>query len=88
MGRPPFGASKRGTIWTTDAAGSLVKHDVRIGLTDGTRTQVDGQGLDAGAKIVIGTIQPGSTPAATTTTKNPLQGQTTGGGRGGPPGPF
>ena len=86
-GFPGGGANKRGSVWTVDATGVLKKHVVVAGLTDGTRTQIDTKDLAAGAVIVLGTNVAGSAPA-TAATKNPLQGSTQGGGRGGPPGPF
>jgi HlyD family secretion protein len=82
------GAVKRGTIYTVDASGALTKHRVIVGLSDGTRTQVESAELAAGSPIVLGTNVPGATPTAATATKNPLQPATTGGGRGGPPGGF
>ncbi len=85
--RARTGTRTSGTIWTVDAAGVLVKHDVRVGLTDGTRAQVMGKDIAAGAAIVIGTTEPGAaTPAAAV---NPLAPTPTrAGGRGGPPSPF
>jgi HlyD family secretion protein len=72
-----------GTIWTVDAAGALVKHDVKVGLTDGTRAQVTGRDIAAGAAVVIGTTEPGAATAAAST--NPLApAQTRQPGRGGP----
>jgi HlyD family secretion protein len=80
-----FGAT-RGTIWTVDATGTLQKHVVKTGLTDGSRTQIDSRDLTAGTVIVLGTIQPGASPASSAAAQNPLQPTTN--RRQGPPGPF
>jgi HlyD family secretion protein len=91
--RPPgtaggaAGSVKKGTIYTVDASGALTKHRVTVGLSDGTRTQVESAELAAGSAIVLGSNIPGATAAAATATKNPLQPTPTG-GRGGPPGGF
>lgn len=75
------------TLWSLDSTNALEPVRVHAGLTDGTRTQVSGASLKEGMQIVIG-ANTGTTPAAaTTTTKNPLQPQSTG-RRGGPAGPF
>ncbi|MEP6991206.1 MAG: efflux RND transporter periplasmic adaptor subunit [bacterium] len=73
------GGMKRGVLWTVDATGTLKKHVVSTGLSDGTRTQVDAKDLTAGSMIVLGTSVGGATVAgASSATKNPLQ-PTTGG---------
>ncbi len=74
------------TLWTVDAQGVLTPHRVRLGISDGQRTQVNTRDLKEDASIVIGTTQPGTTTAATTTTANPLQPQNN--QRRGPGGPF
>jgi HlyD family secretion protein len=75
------------TLWTVDTEGVLTPHRVRIGISDGQRTQITARDLQQGASIVIGATQPGaSTAAATSTTANPLQPQNT--QRRGPGGPF
>ncbi|MDQ6633713.1 MAG: efflux RND transporter periplasmic adaptor subunit [Gemmatimonadota bacterium] len=85
-------ASSKGTLWSVDAQGQLAKHVVTTGLTDGQRTQVQGDGLTAGMPIVIGASTAGAASAAGAAgaagTTNPLQPSTARGGRGGPPGPF
>ena len=75
------------TLWTVDTEGVLTPHRVRIGISDGQRTQITARDLQQGASIVIGATQPGaSTAAATSTTANPLQPQNT--QRRGPGGGF
>ena len=49
-------------IWTLDANGKLVPHRVKTGLTDGQKTQIEGQGIAEGTEVVIGA---GSATAAT-----------------------
>jgi HlyD family secretion protein len=75
------------TLWTVDTEGVLTPHRVRLGISDGQRTQIDTRGLQQGASIVIGATQPGTSATATTgATANPLQPQNT--QRRGPGGPF
>jgi HlyD family secretion protein len=74
------------TLWTVDAEGVLTPHRVRLGISDGQKTQITSRDLQQDASIVIGATQPGSTAAATTATANPLQPQNT--QRRGPGGPF
>jgi HlyD family secretion protein len=84
------GPRSKGVLWSVDAQGQLAKHVVTTGLTDGQRTQVQGDGLVAGMPIVIGASTAAATPAAAGAagTTNPLQPTTQRGGRGGPPGAF
>jgi HlyD family secretion protein len=87
-GRPSN--ATRGTLWTVDANGALQRHRVKVGLTDGSRTQIESADLAAGAAIVLGTKQTGTTAAAgTPAAQNPLQGNSSNGSRRqGPPGPI
>jgi HlyD family secretion protein len=52
VSRARGGAS--GRVWITDAAGELKSVTVRLGLTDGTHTELVSGDLDEGAQIVIG----------------------------------
>jgi hypothetical protein len=74
-------------LWTVDAEGTLTPHFVKLGISDGQKTQITSRDLQQGASVVIGAMQPGSTTASTTTTANPLQPQAANRGRG-PGGPF
>ena len=74
------------TLWTVDSEGVLTPHRVRIGISDGQRTQITARDLQEDASIVIGATQPGSAAAAAATA-NPLQPQRQTGG-GGPRGAF
>ena len=74
-------------LWTVDAEGTLTPHFVKLGISDGQKTQITSRDLQQGANVVISAIQPGSTTASTaSTTANPLQ--PTQQRRNGPPGPF
>jgi HlyD family secretion protein len=83
-------ATKAGTLWTVDGSGKLVAHRVRVGLTDGQRTQVQGQGIDDGTEVVVGTAegtQAATAPGASSSSPfQPQSGQRR--GPGGPPGGF
>jgi HlyD family secretion protein len=74
-----------GTIWILDANKKLKPIRVRVGLTDGQRTQVTGKDLAAGMQVVIGESSP-TTAAPAAPSTNPLTPQRGGGpgGRGGP----
>jgi HlyD family secretion protein len=78
------GVGGPGTIWTLDASKKLKPLRVRIGLSDGQRTQVTSDSLTAGMQVIVGETTAGSAaPAAATS--NPLTPQR-GGGGGRPPG--
>ena len=47
-----------GTLYTVDEQGTLTPIRVRTGLTDGSTTEVRGQNLKAGMKVIAGTAQP------------------------------
>ena len=74
---------KMGTIWTKD--GSFVRPiAVRLGLTDGTWTQVQGEGLAKGAVVVTGTLSVEAAAEEASSEANPFIPQI--GRRGGPGG--
>jgi HlyD family secretion protein len=80
-GSRPAGGSggdwKRGVLWLTE--GAFVRPlPVRAGITDGTMTEVEGEGLTEGMIIVTGVQTPGNSQ---TSTKNPFTPQFP--GRGG-----
>ncbi|HKP14620.1 MAG TPA: efflux RND transporter periplasmic adaptor subunit [Gemmatimonadaceae bacterium] len=87
--RPRPAGSQPGSmarVWTVDASGTLTPHFVKLGISDGQKTQITSRDLQQGASIVISVTQPGATTATTATTANPLQPQNT--QRRGPGGPF
>jgi HlyD family secretion protein len=49
-----------GTLYTVDEQGTLTPIRVRTGLTDGSTTEIRGQNLKEGLKVVAGTAQPQS----------------------------
>ncbi len=49
-----------GTLYTVDEEGTLTPIRVRTGLTDGSTTEIRGQNLKEGLKVVAGTAQPQS----------------------------
>jgi HlyD family secretion protein len=73
-----------GTLYALGADGKLKAFRVRIGLSDGQRTQVMGDGVIPGLKVIVGSS--GGATASTTTTPaatNPLTPARGGGGPGG-----
>jgi len=69
-------------LWTLDAAGKLYPVRVQIGLSDETHTEVSGQNLKPGTKIVIGVADPRSLDDGAS--KNPFQNpRPSGGDKGG-----
>ena len=74
-------------LWTVDANGVLTPHFVKLGISDGQKTQINSRDLTEGTSIVISATQPGAaTTASTGTTANQLQPQNN--QRRGPGGPF
>jgi HlyD family secretion protein len=74
-------------LWSLDVAGKLVATQVKVDLTDGSRTVVEGAALEEGVQVILAaSVSP--TKSATTsqsTSTNPLQPQGPPGGRGGGP---
>jgi HlyD family secretion protein len=63
-------------LWHVDDLGKLSILPVHIGLTDGQRTEVKGEGLAEGMSVIIGTVQ----AEQSTQPASPFQSQPTGGG--------
>jgi len=80
--------STMSTLWYLDSASALKPVRVHAGLSDGTRTQVTGNGIKEGMQIVVGANSGTATGATTATSTNPLQPQSTGRRGGGAAGPF
>lgn len=83
----PAGAGRRGggnvaMLWTTDNSGKLRIIPVRTGITDGTVTAIEGEGITEGMQVIAGVNQ----ATGATATTNPFQGS--GGGPGFRPGGF
>ncbi len=77
------GVGSPGTLYTLTTAGKLKPIRVRVGLSDGQRTQVTGDSVKAGMQVIVGAAAAGSTSTSAPST-NPLTPQRGGGGRGGP----
>jgi len=82
------GDSTMSTLWYLDSTKTPRPVRVHVGLSDGTRTQVTGNGIKEGMQIIVGAnTGTAATPAAAAA--NPLQPQNQSiGRRGGPNGPF
>jgi len=65
------GSRRGGTLYTLDANGKLQPVQVQTGITDGTTTEVRGNAIKEGMKVVAGTIS--STQSAQTTSASPFQ---------------
>ena len=70
LGPPPdpeqkvgIGRGAHGTLYLLDAAGKPQPRQVTIGMTDGARTAIAGGGVSVGAKVVVGQLAAGQTPA-------------------------
>ena len=81
--RTAAGGGGFGSLWTADGNKKLKRIPVRVGLSDGQRTQVSGTGVVTGMQVIIGSTLPATTaPSAPST--NPLAPTGRGGGgRGG-----
>jgi HlyD family secretion protein len=76
------GRNQRSVLWMQDPATLALKPiRVRLGLSDGTRTEVAGPDVKEGAEIVIGDLTQSATPAQPRPASNPLV-PNLGGGRG------
>jgi HlyD family secretion protein len=76
-----------GTLWTVEASGKLKAIRVRTGLSDGQKTQVQGQGLTEGTQVIVGTATGAQSGTQSAQSTSPFQPQG-GGMRRGPGGGF
>jgi HlyD family secretion protein len=76
-----------GTLWTVDANGKLSAVRVRTGLSDGSKTEVQGRELKEGTQVVVGTSTGAQNASPTPQSTSPFQPQG-GGMRRGPGGGF
>ena len=74
------GPGSSGTLYTLDPSGKLKAIRVRVGISDGQRTQVTSDSLTVGMQVIVGAALPGASATAPST--NPLTPQRS--GRGGP----
>jgi HlyD family secretion protein len=76
--------AKSAILWTLDGRGKLNPVRVHTGLSDENHTEVAGQNLAVGTKIVIGVVDPGSATSSDAASKNPFQSpRPSGGDKGG-----
>jgi HlyD family secretion protein len=79
-----------GTLYYLDAKGNLASVRVRTGINDGTATEINGNGITEGMKVIAGSVSTTQT-AQTSTAASPFGGNTTSSQqqqRGGPRGGF
>ena len=55
---------------------------VRLGINDGTRTEVSGPDVKEGQEIIVGSLTPSAAPGQQAPARNPLLPNIGGGGRG------
>ena len=87
--RTRSGSSNSGTLYYLDNVNKLAVTHVRIGINDGTTTEISGKDLSDGMKVIAGTVSSTQT-AQTTTSASPFQSgqQQQSGQRGGARGGF
>jgi HlyD family secretion protein len=73
--------SRSSSLYYLDAKGNVASMKVRAGITDGTNTEVSGQDLKEGMKVIAGTVSASTQTAAKSAT--PFNQQQQGGGRRG-----
>jgi HlyD family secretion protein len=84
----PAAHQARGRVWVPEGAlARLIR--VRVGLSDGTNTEVSGGGLNEGMEVITGDVQPGEarTPSGTRSPFTPQMPPRTRGGQANPPPP-
>jgi HlyD family secretion protein len=79
------GSSSSGSIYMLDPAGHLERLRVRIGLSDGSMTEIEGRNVTEGLKVIAGVIPAKSATSTAPAAANPLSPQQNQ-RRGGPPG--
>ena len=96
LGRVPSAESRvpsgergsRGMLFTQDATGKLTPVRVKVGITDGQRTVVEGEALTEGMKILTGVSTGAPAAAAGAPAASPFGAQQQQGARRGPPSAF
>ena len=76
-----------GALWTVDANGKLSAVRVRTGLSDGSKTEVQGRDLKEGTQVIVGTSSGAQSATQSSQSTSPFQPQG-GGTRRGPGGGF
>jgi HlyD family secretion protein len=75
-----------GTLWMVDGSGKLSAIRVRTGLSDGSKTEVQGRDLKEGTQVIVGTSTGAQGTSQSSASSSPFQQQ--GGMRRGPGGGF
>ena len=82
-GRGGGGRNQRSVLWTQDATTMAFKPiRVRLGINDGTRTEVAGPDVKEGQEIIVGSLTPSAATGQQAPARNPLVPNIGGGGRG------
>ena len=55
-----------GMVWIEDGEGFVKPLQVKVGLSDGTNTEITGDDVKEGTKVVIGELRPEETAQGTT----------------------
>lgn len=84
--RQARGSRRTSSLYYVDANGKLQTVTVQVGVTDGSFTEVRGEGVKEGMKVVAGTMQPQAAESGSTSS-NPFQGNS-GAQQRGPRGGF
>lgn len=81
-------ADSKGTVWRwDDSTKEFTSVAVRVGVSDGSMTELLSGGVNVGDELVTGVILPMPKPGANNPSGNPLMGPQRGGPRGGGPQP-
>jgi HlyD family secretion protein len=80
--------SRGGTLYYLDAKGQIQSAKVKTGITDGVLTEVSGENLSEGMKVIAGSLQAGATQTTTQQATSPFGGGSQQRGGGGPRGGF
>ena len=67
--------ARPGTLWYVDAQGKPASVRVRTGISDGSRTVVQGDSLKEGMQVIVGAASASATANAPSGSANPLQPQ-------------
>jgi HlyD family secretion protein len=62
------------TLYVVDAKGKLQPIQVRAGVTDGSFTEIRGEGVKEGMQVIAGTVQPQAANNDAQSSNNPFQG--------------
>jgi HlyD family secretion protein len=78
----PRSSRRQGTLYVLDANGNPQAIKVQTGITDGTTTEVRGDGIKDGMQVITGTLGAAQQQTASSGSASPFQGGQQSGGRG------